>query len=284
MKKLIILLFLVSAFGSLQAQDVIIKNNGDSIYCKVKEVGIDNIKYVQPNLSSETIFYISKAIVHSIYFENNSFIIISYDKNDGSTKRQATNIPTGPIEYNKTDKKMSIKINTLAMVTGSFELSLERSIKRGISFDIGGAYVFSSADYLVTGAQMNQTYGYYLRGGIKFIKSSDKYLHQQSQPHILQGFFVKPEIIYSSINRYHDYTYGAKPVYYQCTSLIVNVGKQFVMNNAMSIEWNVGIGLGISNDNNGAEFYHSNILIEEFPPFFLPLSFTAGFKIGILAY
>ncbi len=45
MRKLLVALILTISFGALNAQDKIVKLNGDTITCKVSEITDDNIKY-----------------------------------------------------------------------------------------------------------------------------------------------------------------------------------------------------------------------------------------------
>ena len=53
MRKFIFLLFTVSIFTNLNAQDIIIKNDGTEIESKIIEVGIESIKYRKYILSEQ---------------------------------------------------------------------------------------------------------------------------------------------------------------------------------------------------------------------------------------
>ena len=287
MKTLFFFLAILFVIVQAQAQDVIIRMNGDSIHCQIKEIGTSKIKYLRPKFAGQTLFSISKSDVNSIVFENKNIMVFDHSTVKTSRVKYQDPIETGPIDYPITDKQMAIKFNPLAIFGGSFEMSVERSIKRGMSLEFGAAYIFGHPeDFFLFGDMDFSSSGFYARGGIKFIKSSDNYLHHTAHPHRLQGFFVKPEIIYSSLfytnNGYSSgYTHNGPEKNYFCASFIVNIGKQFVVNNAFSFEWNVGLGVGASNANDEIYFFGSN-LHGALPPFYIPWSFTAGFKIGIL--
>lgn len=287
MKTLFFFLAILFAIVQAQAQDVIVRMNGDSIQCQIKEIGTSKIKYLRPQFAGQTIFSISKSDVNSIVFENKNIMIFDHSTVKTSRVRYQEPIETGPIDYPKTDKKTILEFSPVSLLLGSFELGFERSIKRGMSFELGAAYIFGRMDDPFDDFDFSST-GLFVRGGIKFIKSSDEYLHRTPHPHILQGFFVKPELIYSTFNHinngyYNGYTHSGANKQYYCTSLIINIGKQFVIKNSFSIEWNVGLGVGISNGEEEVYFYGSN-LHGQIPPFYVPWSFTAGLKLGILTY
>lgn len=285
MKPIYIILFFLVISAHSQAQDVIVRNNGDSIHCKIKEVGTTKIKYFRPKFAGQTLFSIAKSDVASIVFENKNMILFDHGPGNRGYEPAKKTVDKSPIDYPITDKKTIIKVNPINIFLGSFELSVERSIKRGVSMEFGAAYIFAYPEDFPIGGFNYNTDGFYLRGGFKFIKSSNSYLHKTANPHILQGFYVKPELIYSQIKYANNYS-GSRPSTannYFCTSFMVNFGKQFVMNNSFSLEWNVGLGIGMSNANYDMVYFGSNLFIEDFPPFYIPLSFTAGFKIGILA-
>lgn len=62
MKKNILLatLILLITGSSLSAQDIIMKKNNDLIKCKIREIGLDEIKYNLPEYSADVLFSIDK--------------------------------------------------------------------------------------------------------------------------------------------------------------------------------------------------------------------------------
>ena len=67
----IIFTFLVIIISqSIVAQDIIIKKDNSEIKCKIKEIGLDEIKYTLPEYSEDVTFAIDKDNVLKIIFEN----------------------------------------------------------------------------------------------------------------------------------------------------------------------------------------------------------------------
>ena len=60
-------------------------------------------------------------------------------------------------------------------------------------------------------------------------------------------------------------------------AFLINFGKQYVLSNAMSVDWHVGIGYGISSG--GTEEYNFGFING---PKESPLALSAGFTIGFL--
>jgi len=70
MKKLLLLFAAISIFANVDAQDIIIKKNGDEIKSKILEVAIDNVKYKKfENIDGPT-YTISKEEIFMIRYEN----------------------------------------------------------------------------------------------------------------------------------------------------------------------------------------------------------------------
>jgi len=72
MKKLILLLTVISIFAKLNAQDIIIKKTGDEVKVKITEVGLDNVKYKKYDNIDGPIYTIPKYEIFMIKYENGS--------------------------------------------------------------------------------------------------------------------------------------------------------------------------------------------------------------------
>jgi hypothetical protein len=131
-----------------------------------------------------------------------------------------------------------------------------------------------------------------VRTGIKFISTPDMYMRKMRYTHRLKGFYLKPEVVFGSFNvDVIDYTYTYNPTlgYFTSTenrtresitsmAALVNVGYQWILDDAVSIDWFVGLGYGFSNNGEYGRHYAFVGAIEEFP-----IAFSSGFLIGILA-
>ncbi len=72
MKKLILLFILISELANLNAQDIIIKKNGDEINTKIIEVGIEIIKFKKFDNLEGPIYTMGKNEIFLIKYENGS--------------------------------------------------------------------------------------------------------------------------------------------------------------------------------------------------------------------
>ncbi len=68
MRKLLVVIILTISFGAVNAQDKIVKLNGETITCKVSEITDDNIKYKYDG--EDLLNNISKNVVQEIIFNS----------------------------------------------------------------------------------------------------------------------------------------------------------------------------------------------------------------------
>jgi len=252
---LIIIVFTTNLFS----QDLIIKNTKDTIYCKIKDVGSDEIKYLLPDFPEDVSFGIDKEQIWKIIFSNGKELTFKKDMNNP--------------EVYLDNKKNAIKFHLFSPLAGSISFSYERSIKPGSSIEFGLGYIYGKESYNI------HSKGAIARVGYKFIRSPDFYLKSMKYSHILKGGYVKPEIIFNSFSyRQETYNYGTTTTtttnYATSLSIIINLGKQIIYNNAFLIDYHIGVGYGISNNEVG--YYYSNVMGGSS----FPISLNAGFKIG----
>ena len=242
------------------SQDKIIKNTSDTIFCKITEIGSTEIKYKLPGYPQDLIFGIDVEKVRKVIFDNGM----------EKTFYAEMNNPENYVNNNK----QAIKVNFLSPLYGVFSVGYEKSIKpgRSMEFEVGYIYGPSGID----------DQGVILRAGYKFMRTPDFYMNRMKYSHILKGSYIKPEIIFNSFNT-EVYNYSSS--YYHTNrenatsvSFMLTAGKQVVYDNAFLIDWYFGVGYGFSNNDN-VYYYYSNTIITDAS---LPMSFTAGLKIGIL--
>ena len=90
MKTKTLLLILLTVFVSaqvIQAQDQIHKKTGEIIICKVKEIGLDEVKYYQTNGTNDILYSISKDKISRVVLANGEEIEIPKARKYFSTCR-----------------------------------------------------------------------------------------------------------------------------------------------------------------------------------------------------
>ena len=125
MKNLIIIIVaVVMAGGSMQAQDTISMRNGEKINAKVMEIGLEQIRYKKFNDLSGPVYVVDKNQVFTINYENGSQDVF---------EQSAAKLPSSSPEGRQVNRAYSVKNPTLAWA---------------LSFWIVGAGQFYNGDIL----------------------------------------------------------------------------------------------------------------------------------------
>ncbi|MCD4696659.1 MAG: hypothetical protein K8S16_10515 [Bacteroidales bacterium] len=266
---ILISLMLIIFSATLFGQDVIHKRNSETINCKVKEIGVDQIKYSLPEYDEDLIFSIDKENVKKIVFENGKEM--AFEKEMTNPENYAENY------------RNAIKVDFLSPLTGNTTFSFERSIKPGQSWEATLGLIGLGVD-----PRDRNPSGFFTKFGYKFIKSPDFYLRGMRYAHILKGGYVKPEIIigyYSRDYEMYDYNYNTWSSSYYTErrdvlngAIILNLGKQWIYSNSFLVDFFVGVGYGFDSDNYEENYHYGHQTATEE----VPLSFAAGLKIGFL--
>lgn len=250
-----IILFATVGFS----QDIIIKKNNDTIFCKIKEVGTLEIKYLLPDYPKDVSFGIDIEKVRKVVFANGKEMKFTSEMNN-------------PENY-ADNKGAALKVGLFSPLSGSITLMYERSIRPGRSYEFGLGYIFGRPD------QGIDEKGVIFRAGFKLMRTPDFYLQKMRYSHILKGGYFKPELVFNSYSADHRYNQNTGQYIngnVTSLSLIFNMGKQVVYDNILLIDYYIGVGYGISSEDVG--YYYSNTILDSS----VPLSFNAGFKIGFL--
>jgi hypothetical protein len=259
-----LLILLGFAFTTF-AQDQIIKTNDDIIICKIKEIGVNELKYTLPDYPSDVTFAIDKDNVRKIIFESGEEMTFQKEMNN-------------PANY-LDNKKNAIKIDFLSPLTGNTTFGYEHSIKPGRSFEIGLGIIG-----LGTNTGYENAGGAFIKTGVKFIKSPDFYLRGMRYAHVLKGSYIKPEISFGYFGytdyEYDYYTYHSQKVSKEVFSgtLMVNFGKQWVYDNSFLFDWYFGVGYGFGSNDYYEGYYYGYVIADSS----FPISFNAGLKMGFL--
>lgn len=261
---LIILLVVVQPAFS---QDRIHKKNSEIIDCKVKEIGMDEIKYSLPDYPADLLFAIDKDNVEKVTFENGKEMFF---------EREISN----PENY-LDNRRNALKVDFLSPLTGNTTIYYERSLKPGRSLEAGIGIVGLGID-----PNDRNPAGFFTKFGAKFIKSPDFYLRGMRYAHILKGAYVKPELTIGYYARDYDYWYediyweepGTKRDKVVNGAILLNVGKQWVFDNSYMIDFFFGVGYGFDSGDYEEGYHYSFVKApDEFP-----ISFSAGLKMGWL--
>jgi hypothetical protein len=212
------------------AQDRIIKITNDTITCKIKEIGDDEVKYTHKDYNNDVIFGIDKNKVRLIIFSDGKELNIKNSMYDSS-------------QY-KSQRKNALKVGFLSPIFGATSFTFEHSLKPGSSIE-------ATLGIIGLGDNINgdASGGMYLKFGYKFIKSPDFYLKGMRYVHILKGAYIRPEVIFSSysqspnIDNWNISGSGAKETV-TMFAIMLNTGKQWVINDRFLFDWFIGAGYG----------------------------------------
>lgn len=272
------LFFLVTlSVLSLQAftQDIILKKNDEMLKCKIKEIGLDEIKYTLPEYSSDVTFVIDKDAITKIIFENGKEMAFE----------EAMTDPNNYLDNHKN----ALKIEFLSPVFGNTTLAWEHSLRPGRSYEVTFGIAGLGLDMYAENPA-----GVFTKFGYKFIKSPDFYLRGLRYAHLLKGSYFKPEIslglvemdvyrqreVYDSYYQWYYFTEekSREPVF--AAALQAVIGKQWIFDNLFCADIHFGIGYGFNTaTNNWTNTYHSGFIAHSDG---FPISVSGGFKIGFL--
>jgi hypothetical protein len=107
MKKLILILIAIVFFNTLQAQDLILKKNGDEISAKIEEVGITEIKYKKFDNQEGPMYTMLKSEIFMIKYANGTKEVFGADaantnvSNNNTVAPPANQDPATAIIYRK---------------------------------------------------------------------------------------------------------------------------------------------------------------------------------------
>lgn len=268
--------FICMAFFSYAQDLMYLRGQSQPLKVKVVELGLDEIKYKYWPVNED-------AVVQVIAKENVSKIVMQngdvYEfKNEGIHN---------PANY-ANQKKNAIKMHFLSPLFGHLGLSYERSLKPGRSYELGLGIIGAGVQY-----KESETYsGVFVRAGLKLITSPDFYLRGMRYAHLLKGAYVKPEVVMGYYNvSYNGYWYynGAYQNYdlpVTFGGVLINLGKQWVFDDAFLLDLYTGVGYGFSIYNGQNTYYETNAQVYHFA--FLgghtvfPIAISAGMKIGFL--
>ena len=199
--------------------------------------------------------------------------------------------PLKDAEFYVDQKKRAVKMNFLSPLMGYTQLAYEQNLKPGRSYEVslgiiglGRNQELSYWDGTVKKEDQSGVFGSF---GYKFIRVPDFTTNNQKYGHILQGFYVKPEIMIGHFSN-NGYNYDTQTVLKRKTTFgaaLINIGKQWVFSDAFVIDLYGGVGYALKNrSDNNSDYYDYNgrlygaITGTDDADF----AFSGGFRIGFL--
>jgi len=294
MKKLIYLslaLFFVS-FSSALAQDKIYKKGGEVIEAKIIEIGVDEIKYRLFDVAEGPVYTIEKDRILKVVYDNGR--VETYQSNFKDEELYAD------------QKKMALKINFLSPLLGFTAFSLEKSVKPGRSYELTlgiiGLGKRQRVDYFSfnnNNVVYREQAGAYASAGYKFIKLPDFTSRGAKFSHVMQGTYIKPEVMFGVFgsNRYFttNTPTSSKSGYQKKTTVfggaIINLGKQWIFSDIFLVDVYGGVGYDINNDKSTVTTTGKETISYEYNGYHYGmvstadgsgLGITGGIRIGIL--
>ncbi len=229
------------------AQDVLTKRNNETLKVKITEIGVDEIKYRVFDEPQGIVYTLDKADIASIKLES------------GRTEQFEKN-SLAPIAYNE-QRKQAIKSNFLFPISSSAKLSYEKLLSPNSSIEVTTTVIGVSKVITDQGQR-----GLGLSVGYKMIKQPDFYVKGMKTRHALHGLYAMPSIHVGTFKesvssnifdaesffKFSSETHERKVNY---GAFILHLGNQWVFNNRILIDFNVGLGVGTAQSSAKGEFW-----------------------------
>ena len=251
MKKIInlFILSMIIGFSSAIAQDKIYKKGGEVLEVKITEIGVDEIKYKLFNDKDGPAYTVEKDRIIKIVYQNGRVETFTSSFNDA--------------ELYSDQKKQAIKINFLSPLLGYTALSYERSVKPGRSYEatlgiigLGKRQEILSASSSTNDPIYRGQAGAYIGAGYKFIKLPDFTSRGSKFSHVMQGTYIKPELMFGVFsnrretyifrNNVSRYEYNRKTTVFG--GALLNLGKQWIFSDVFLLDIYGGLGYNINNN------------------------------------
>ena len=221
MKNLFFAVFFLSMTTIAFSQDVIVQKNGEKMEVKVTELADSYVKFYHFEDPDKVEISMNRSLIREIKFEYG---------------RKETEVSPGLDEsYYVDDNRNNILLNFTAIPSSTLMLSYERGIDPNSSF--GGAIKIHGP-----GTANYDKSGFGIEGNYK-VKMGSVFKKDQYRPnHLLQGFYVRPTVGFTSAKIEGESIYGDFDDYeYSYLYGGFNLGKQWVFNNKLSLDIFAGL-------------------------------------------
>ncbi len=226
---------------------------------KVVEITIDKIKFRFGKLKEGPVLEIHKNNVKQIIYENGSKLTIVYNRFE---------IPS---EMVIRERAHAIKVELFSPLFNHFTIGYEMKLKLGMNLEIKASIIGSNISTFIKHAE-----GYFIKGGVKFIRLSDSFAKGLKYIHPLKGNYFKPEFIFCQYKKDEE----NEIVLYTHYVIDVTFGRQYLLSKTIALDYYGGAGLGIqkSSKDNDFTYAYSHIFLGGK----IPLIITGGLTIGFV--
>ena len=230
------------------AQDKIVKKGGEILEVKILEISPNEVKYYIFSDPTGPIFIMDKDRILEVVYEN------------GRSEQYVSPLNDGELYIGQ--KKRALKMNFISPLLGYTQLAYEQNLKPGRSYEVSLGIIGLGQNQEINnwsnnGDKENQR-GLFGSFGFKFIRVPDFTTNNQKYGHIMQGLYVKPELMLGHFGN-DTYNYDTDQLMRQKTTFgafIVNLGKQWVFSDIFLIDFYGGLGYAFKNQTkNSQNFY-----------------------------
>lgn len=235
MKKLLSLVFIFCTASTILAQDIITQNDGQKSEVKITELSDDYVKFYHIGDPSKVEIKMNRSLIKEIEFEYG--------------RKEETVQPGLNESYFVNDHKNNIKLNFTAIANESTILTYERGIDPSSSWE--GSIKLHGVG--VEQVENRDKSGFGIEGAYK-VKFGKLFGKNDYRPkHLLAGFSLKPTLGFSTVKeeipvwlngtqykatRKYNYIHGG-----------IDIGKQWILNNILSLEPYLGLNYYGGSDN-----------------------------------
>lgn len=223
--KYVLLSFFLCITSALFAQDIITQKNGETIEVKIIELADDFVKFYHFKDPNKVEIVMNRSLIREIEFE--------YGRKEKEVE------PGLDESYFVDDKHRNIKVNFLGLALGSTILTYEQAIDPKSSWEVVGKIHGAGVGYEAIGKSgLGIEANYKVKFGSLFNRNSYR------PSHILEGVFLRPGIGYSQYTIKNDEErYGDELGDYSYFHGGLDIGKQWILNNQLSLELFGGLHL-----------------------------------------
>ncbi|HTL83061.1 MAG TPA: hypothetical protein VL651_15215 [Bacteroidia bacterium] len=277
-KPLLFLFFVILSLGAF-AQDTLYKTDNTKIACKVTEIGSTEIKYKKWDNQDGPVYSVDKSDVRRIVYANGTSEMITQD--------QYAVAPTNTMRA----RKRAITTRPLSPLDGFVCIGYQQALtpSRAVTTEVGliGPKVGTMFD--------QNANGFYFKGGMRFKRVPDVVTKDMQWSYALGGFYFEPQIMISNFSKdisiYNNTTYTTSTQRANFTggAFLMNIGRQSVFGDILTLDLAAGIGYGFESDN--APKTTSGFDISDLPRNYyshwggsksLPIAYKFSFSIGVL--
>jgi len=265
MKKLILFsaLFLLMASFAM-AQDKIYLKNKTVIECTINEIGTYEVKYFPFGEEEGPIYTIEVDRIEKVVLESGKEILFTDKMKDASVYEE--------------QRKNALKFALFSPLSDRLSFIYERSLKPGRSVEAELGFIGVGPDI-----QERDPLGLHMKFGMKFFRSPDFYLQGMKYAHVLNGMYIRPDIVFSIYEHTPNYDniFGGLVTERETVvagAIILNLGRQWVFDDIAVLDIFVGVGYGF--DNSTSEFTSNYGFVVGNGSF--PIAFNSGLRVGIL--